>query len=218
MNHTVKTLVAASLFSLASASFAQIPVTITTSIPDVINQIQIMAQWKNQYDQMVGQVTQMKQQYESMTGSRGLGQIMNNPALRTYLPDQWTGIYDKVKGGNLAGISGVASSIYSAEGFDANATGGRKRQNEIMAANKAMTMRAYDQTLARLNNINALMAQADSTQDVKAAADLQNRVAAENAMIQNEQIRLNLAAQLQVAEAKLADAQRAREFDNKFAQ
>jgi type IV secretion system protein VirB5 len=218
MKRTLKVIVAASMLSLASASFAQIPVTITTSIPDVINQIQIMAQWKNQYDQMIGQVNQMKQQYNSMTGSRNLGQIMNNPALRTYLPDQWTGIYDKVKGGNLAGISGVANSIYNAEGFDPAATGGRKRQNEIMAANKAMTMRAYDQTLARLNNINALMAQADATQDVKAAADLQNRVAAENAMIQNEQIRLNLAAQLQIAEAKLADAQRAREFDNKFAQ
>jgi type IV secretion system protein VirB5 len=78
-------------------------------------------------------------------------------------------------------------------------------------------MRSYDQTQARLNNINALMVQADATQDMKAASDLQNRIAAENAMIQNEQIRLNLAAQLQLAEAKLADAQRAREFDEKFA-
>lgn len=208
------------MLSLASVSFAKVPVpvTITASIPDMLNQIAIMKQWATQYQQMVSQINQMKSQYESMTGSRGLGQIMNNPALRTYLPDQWTGIYDKVKSGNLSGISSVASSIYSAEGFDPNAVGGRKRQNEIMAANKAMTMKAYDQTLARLNNINSLMAQADATQDVKAAADLQNRVAAENAMIQNEQTRLNLAAQLQVAEAKLADAQRAREFDNKFAQ
>lgn len=218
MKSTLKMIVAASMLGAAVNSFAQVPVTVTSSIPDTLNQIATMKKWVDQLQFMKNQVEQMKSQYDSMTGTRGLGQIMNNPALRTYLPDQWTGIYDKVKGGNLAGISGVASSIYSAEGFDPTATGGRKRQNEIMAANKAMTMRAYDQTLARLNNIKSLMAQADATQDVKAAADLQNRVAAENAMIQNEQIRLNLAAQLQVAEAKLADAQRAREFDNKFVQ
>lgn len=217
MKKTAKAVVAVSLLSLASASFAGVPVSIVASVPDTINQIATMQKWVTQLQQMKTQVDQMKAQYESLTGARGLGQIMNNPALRTYLPDQWTGIYDKVKGGSLAGISSVASSIATAEGFDPNATGATKRQNEIMAANKAMTMRAYDQTLARLNNIQSLMEQADATQDVKAAADLNNRVAAENAMIQNEQIRLNLAAQLQAAETKLADAQRAREFDMKFA-
>jgi type IV secretion system protein VirB5 len=217
MKASVKSLVAASAFCLSSAAFAQIPVTITTSIPDVINQIQTMSQWAKQYQQMVSQLKGMQQQYDAISGSRGLGQIMNNPALRTYLPDQWAGIYDKVKAGNLAGISGKATGIFSAEGFDANATGGRQRQLQVMAANKAMTMQAYEATLARVNNINQLMAQADATQDTKAAADLQNRMASENALIQNEQIRLNLLAQLQVAETQLANEQRAREFDTKFA-
>lgn len=217
MRNTARGVVAATMLSLASASFAAIPVTITASVPDTVNQIATMKKWVDQLHHMKTQVDQMKSQYESMTGARGLGQIMNNPALRTYLPNEWSGIYDKVKGGSLAGISSVASSIATSEGFDPHAVGAKKRQNEIMAANKAMTMRAYDQTLARLENIQALMVQADATMDVKAAADLNNRVAAENAMIQNEQIRLNLAAQLQAAEIKLADAQRAREFDMKFA-
>lgn len=217
MTPTAKNLIAVSMLCLSSAAFAQIPVTITSSIPDTTNQIQTMAQWANQYTQMVGQINQMKQQYDSITGNRGLGQIMNNPALRGYLPDQWAGIYDKVRGGTLPGISSAASSIFSTEGFDATAVGGRKRQLNVMAANKAMTMQAYDATLARVNNINALMAKADTTMDTKAAADLQNRMASENAMIQNEQIRLNLLAQLQVAESQLANEQRAREFDTKFA-
>jgi type IV secretion system protein VirB5 len=217
MKTTIKTISAVVAFVVGSSVQAQIPVSITASVPDTLNQVAIMKQWASQYQQMTGQINQMKSQYESMTGSRGLGQINNNPALRTYLPEQWAGIYDKVKSGNLSGISSVASGIYSSEGFNPNAVGARRRQGEILAANKAMTMRSYDQTQARLNNINALMAQADATQDMKAASDLQNRIAAENAMIQNEQIRLNLAAQLQVAEAKLADAQRAREFDEKFA-
>jgi len=217
MKTTIKSISAVVAFVVGSSVQAQIPVSITASVPDTLNQVAIMKQWASQFQQMTGQINQMKSQYESMTGSRGLGQINNNPALRTYLPEQWAGIYDKVKSGNLSGISSVASGIYSSEGFNPNAVGARRRQGEILAANKAMTMRSYDQTQARLNNINALMAQADATQDMKAASDLQNRIAAENAMIQNEQIRLNLAAQLQLAEAKLADAQRAREFDEKFA-
>jgi type IV secretion system protein VirB5 len=217
MTFSAKKKIAASLLCLSSAAYAQIPVTITASFPDTANQIQTMTQWANQYTQMVGQINQMKQQYVSITGNRGLGQIMNNPALRGYLPDQWAGIYDKVRGGTLPGISSAANSIFSTEGFDGAAVGGRKRQLDVMAANKAMTMQAYDATLARVSNINALMAKADTTMDTKAAADLQNRMAAENAMIQNEQIRLNLLAQLQVAETQLANEQRAHEFDAKFA-
>jgi type IV secretion system protein VirB5 len=217
MTTTAKTLIVATILTLSSAAFAQIPVTITTSIPDTLNQIQTMAQWAKQYTQMVGQINQMKQQYDALTGNRGLGQIMNNPALRGYLPDQWAGIYDKVRGGTLPGISSAANAIFTSESFDSAAVGGRKRQLDVMAANKAMTMQAYDATLARVNNINALMAKADTTIDTKAAADLQNRMASENAMIQNEQIRLNLLAQLQVAENQLANEQRAREFDTKFA-
>ena len=217
MTSTANALIAATILILSSAAFAQIPVTITTSIPDTLNQIQTMAQWAKQYTQMVGQINQMKQQYDALTGNRGLGQIMNNPALRGYLPDQWAGIYDKVRGGTLPGISSAANTIFTSESFDSAAVGGRKRQLDVMAANKAMTMQAYDATLARVNNINALMAKADTTMDTKAAADLQNRMASENAMIQNEQIRLNLLAQLQVAETQLANEQRAREFDTKFA-
>jgi type IV secretion system protein VirB5 len=202
----------------APAAFAQWTVNVNSDIPAAMNQIQTMAQWAKQYDGMVNQLNQMKSQYESMTGNRGLGQILNNPALRGYLPEQWAGVYDQVRHGQLSGISSKASAIYSAEGFDPNAAGGRKRELDVLAANKAMTMQAYDATLARVNNINALMQRADATQDIKASADLQNRMAAENAMIQNEQVRLNLLAQLQQAEQKLASEQRSREFKAKYYQ
>jgi type IV secretion system protein VirB5 len=204
--------------AVTPSAFAQWTVNVNSDIPAAIHQAQTMAQWAKQYEQMTGQINQMKSQYDSITGNRGLGQILNNPALRSYLPDQWAGVYDQVRNGKLSGISGRATSIYNAEGFDPNAAGGRKRELETLAANKAMTMQAYDATLARVNNINSLMQQADATQDTKAAADLQNRMAAENAMIQNEQIRLGLLAQLQQAEAKLASEQRAREFKTKYYQ
>lgn len=215
----VKHLVAilAGSIALVPAARAQLTVNVNSDVPAMINQAQTMAQWSNQYQQMVQQITHMKNQYEALSGNRGLGRILNNPALRTYLPDQWTSIYDQVRRGQLQGVSSRASSVYAAEGFDPNATGGRKRKLEVLAANKAITMQAYDASLNRVNNINALMQQADATGDMKAAADLQNRMAAENALIQNEQIRLNLAMHLQQAELKLAEEQREREFATKFA-
>jgi type IV secretion system protein VirB5 len=202
---------------ISPVAYAQWTVNVNSDVPAMINQAQTMAQWAKQYEQMVQQITHLKNQYDSMTGSRGLGQILNNLALRTYLPDQWASIYDQVRKGQLQGVSSRATSIYSAEGFDLNATGGRKRQLDVLAANKAITMQAYDVSLARVQNINALMQQADATGDMKAAADLQNRMAAENALIQNEQVRLNLAMQLQQAEMQLAAEQRSREFADKFA-
>lgn len=215
----LKVLALAAIIDAAASqvAYAQWTVNVNSDVPAMMNQVQTMAQWAKQYEQMVQQITQMKNQYDSMTGTRGLGQILNNPTLRTYLPDQWASIYDQVRKGQLQSVSSRVTSIYSSEGFDPNATGGRKRQLDVLAANKAITMQAYDASLARVQNINALMQQADSTGDMKAAADLQNRMAAENALIQNEQIRLNLAMQLQHAEAQLAAEQRSREFADKFA-
>jgi type IV secretion system protein VirB5 len=210
---------AAAMGAAASpAAYAQWTVNVNSDIPATINQVQTMAQWAKQYQQMIQQITHMKNQYDAITGTRGLGQILNNPALRNYLPDQWANIYDQVRNGQLQGLSTKATSIYSAEGFDPHATGGRKRQLEILAANKAMAMQAYDATLQRVQNINALMQQADATNDMKAATDLQNRMVAENASIQNEQVRLNLAMQLQQAELQLADQQRSAEFSSKYFQ
>ncbi|MGJ7915565.1 P-type DNA transfer protein VirB5 [Massilia sp. LXY-6] len=207
---------AAMAMFLASGAQAQWTVNVNSDIPAAINQAQTMAQWAKQYEQMVQSITHLKSQVDAMTGPRGLGEILNNPALRAYLPDQWAPIYDQVKYGNLKGLSGKVAAIYSAEGFDPNATAGRRRQLNVLAANKAMTMQAYDATLARVNNINDLMKQANATGDMKATADLQNRMAAENAMIQAEQNRLNLALELQRIEAQLATEQRNREFDSVF--
>ncbi len=65
--------VACSVF-LSNSTYAQIPVTDGASIAQqVAAQVETIAKWKMQYDQMTSQINQMKQQYESLTGSRNLG-------------------------------------------------------------------------------------------------------------------------------------------------
>ena len=93
MKKLTLSLIVAGGLSLSSVAFAQIPVTDGASIAQqVAAQVETIAKWKMQYDQMMSQIEQAKQQYESLTGSRGLGNIMNNPALRDYLPGDWQAV------------------------------------------------------------------------------------------------------------------------------
>lgn len=201
-----------SLAALASALFLSTANATGIPVLDVSNLAQAMLMVQN----LMQQLDQMKSQYDALTGNRGFGTILNNPTLRSYLPDQWQSVYDQVKGGSLQGISGAAQQIAASEGLTGASTTGQQRYYDTLAANKAMTMQAYSATLARLNNIQSLMQQSNLTQDPAAKADLQNRWAAEYTMVQNEQTRLNLMSQLQQTELRLAEEQRHRDFKNNF--
>lgn len=211
------------LSALSAASFAQIPVTDGASIAQqTASQIETIAKWKLQYDQMVSQINQQKQQFESLTGTRGLGTIMNNPALREYLPADWQGVYDSVKTGGYSGLSGRGASVYEANRvFDgcAGVTVGEQRtecQARAVKASqdKGFALDAYDKAKSRVNQIDQLMAKINDTADPKAIAELQGRIAAEQANIQNEQTKLQLYAMVAAAEDKV-QAQRQREIQAK---
>ncbi|WP_333968774.1 type IV secretion system protein [Burkholderia orbicola] len=181
-------------FCSTQAAHAQgIPVLDASSLAQAILTVQ---QLKQQY------VT-LTNQYQALVGNRGLGDILNNPSLRNYLPDEWQSVYDLVKNGQLNGISGVADSIVRQEGLTAY-TPGQSRLNNTLAANKAMVERAYQASIDRLNNIQQLMQQSNLTQDPAAKADLQNRWSAEISSINADKMRLDLAAKLQDAEKEFA--------------
>lgn len=196
----------------SSAAFAQIPVTDGASISkSVENQIETMAKWKMQYDQMVSQIDQMKQQYAAVTGARGMGELFNNPQLRDYLPQDWQGVYDSVKSGGYAGLSGRAASIYdnnkvydACTGFVSTEQRTNYEAQAVKGAqDKAFALDAYDAAKNRLSQIDQLMQQINQTQDPKAIAELQGRIAAEQAMIQNEQTKLQMYQMVAAAEDRL---------------
>ncbi|OXI28294.1 haloacid dehalogenase [Burkholderia sp. AU16741] len=181
-------------FCSTQAAHAQgIPVLDASTLAQAIITVQ---QLKQQYITITSQ-------YQSMIGNRGLGDILNNPSLRNYLPDEWQSVYDAVKNGQLNGISGAADSILRQEGLTAY-TPGQTRLNNTLAANKAMVERAYQASIDRLNNIQQLMQQSNLTQDPAAKADLQNRWSAEISSINADKMRLDLAAKLQDAEKEFA--------------
>lgn len=202
------------------AAHAQIPVTDGASIAQsVVQQVETIAKWKLQYDQMMSQLDQAKQQYESLTGSRSLGNVMNDPALRDYLPSDWQAVYDSVKNGGYSGLSGTARTVYDQNKvFDSCGHIVSTQQRTACEAravkpaqDKGFALDAYNAAKSRINQIDQLMAKINDTQDPKAIAELQGRIAAEQANIQNEQTKLQLYSMVAAAEEKV-QVQRAREM------
>ncbi|WP_428983581.1 type IV secretion system protein [Paraburkholderia phymatum] len=198
---------AASVFCAAATAHAQ---GVPTISPAELAQLMVMVQ------QLIQQVQNQEAQFQALTGNSGLGMINNNPALRNYLPEEWQDVYIQAKRGGLSGVSSSMRVIEQQEGMTGASTVGQQRYYDTLATNKAMNEQAYTAIMARFNNIQSLMQQSNLTQDPAQKADLQNRMAAEEAMVTNDQTRLQLTARLQEDELGLAQEQRDREFDNSF--
>lgn len=197
----------------SSASLAQVPVTDGAAIAQqAASHVETIAN-------MVNQIDQAKQQFGSMTGSRNLGTIMNNPALRDYLPADWQGVYDSVRNGGYGGLSGRGASVYNASKiFDScvyMTVADQRTACEARAVkasqDKGFALDAYDAAKSRIYQIDQLMNEINETADPKAIAELQGRLAAEQANIQNEQTKLQLYEMVAAAEEKV-QAQRQREI------
>ncbi len=212
-----KFFLAISIAMTVSGVQAQIPVTdIISNTQDMINQVQTMAQWAMQLEHMVEQINSMEKEYKALTGGRGLGTILNDPRYREYLPTEWQSVYDSVRNGGYSGLSGRAADIYNEnQVYDAcshlNVDNQRltcESQAVKGAQDKAFALDAYDAARDRLNQIDQLMSRINSTQDPKEIAELQGRIAAEQAMISNEQTKLQMYSMVAKAEDRIQEQRR----------
>ena len=64
---------------------------------------------------------------------------------------------------------------------------------------------AFDKATKRLNQIEQLMKSINGTEDAKAIAELQGRIASEQAMIKNEAIKMQLFQMVSDAEARILE-------------
>lgn len=197
---------------MGSASAQGIPVI---DISNLAQALLLVDNMKQQIQEMQQQYQTMTSQLQAITGNLGLGQILNDPRLVSYLPPDWQSVYQQVAKGQLPSITSAVQAIQSAEGM-VGGTAGQQRYNNTLASNKAMAMQAFAATNQRLQNIQALMRQSDYTQDLAAKADLQNRLNAEVAMVNNEQTRMQLMSKLADIEERLADHQAQMDVHNRF--
>ncbi|WP_022964792.1 P-type DNA transfer protein VirB5 [Halopseudomonas pelagia] len=201
---------------LSGHASAQIPVTdVALNGQTTANQAATMAQWAQQLVEMKNQYDQMQRDYAALTGSRGLGTIMNDPSLRDYLPNDWQGVYDSVKSQGYSGLSGTAATVYNQNRiYDSCAHISMADQRTLCEAravkasqDKGFALDAYNAAKGRLIQIDQLMGQINATDDPKSIAELQGRIQAEQAMIQNEQTKLQLYDMVAQAEDRIQQQQ-----------
>ena len=191
---------------------------------------QQLAKMADQVTHTQAMLEQAKTQYTALTGSRNLGEILNNPAFRDYLPTAWQGVYDSVRVGGYAGLTGAAKTIQTKnQVFDACAAAARDpdpaRAKEAVAAcqgssglaaqHEAFTLDAFDKSSARLSQIEQLMSTINTTNDPKAIAELHARISAEQAAIQNEHTKLQM-FELAAQSEKELQLERARQVEARF--
>ena len=80
------------------------------------------------------------------------------------------------------------------------------------AQDKGFALDAYNAAKSRINQIDQLMQKINQTQDPKAIAELQARIGAEQANIQNEQTKLQMYSMVAAAEDRV-QKQRQREIN-----
>ncbi|WP_193087521.1 type IV secretion system protein [Advenella sp. FME57] len=172
-----------------------VPTIDTAALMQMAEQVRHM---QTQIQNQISQITQLKNQVKAVTGSRNMGSLLRGQ-VKDVIPSEWADIY---KAANVD-----VSQITDLKGFDPQA--GLKN----LASIQEFSERAFKDTKARLGNIEGLMGQIDLTQDVKGAADLQNRIATENAAIMNTQVKLDMMARLHENQKEI-ESRKLSEYNN----
>ena len=219
-------LIAAAAFLAPLHAHAGIPVIDFAAIANLMQQVMAWQQqlqgMQKQYDQLKQSKDQLQQTYNSMNGTRGMEQLLPTSDLaRNYLPSSYSELMNTVNGAsaNYSGLSSQVQSIMKANsvlsGTQMEALSPEMRQvveqgRQASAMLNGMTQSAYQNTSQRFSALQQLISRIGTAMDPKAIADLQARIQAEQAMLTNEQTKLQ--SLYQVAQSdELARRQRIRE-------
>lgn len=194
-----------------SAYASGIPVVDGAAIADrAIKHAESIAKYVEQISVLKNQLDSQRRQLESLTGTRNLGDILNNPAIRQALPEDARRI---LRAGNATSgdFGEILKRIEREERLTGNYETDRKnldqRADNLALHSQALMEQTQKAMTARMTQVNSLQSQINQTQDPKAIADLQARLLVEQANIQVDQSRADaLQRQLQ-AEQALMEAQ-----------
>lgn len=205
---------------------AGIPVIDFAAIANLMQQLmawqQQLSAMQKQYDQLKQSRDQLQQTYNSMTGTRGMEQLLPTSELaRNYLPPSYDELMRTVNGSsaNYSGLANQVQAIMKANailsGTQMEALSPETRQvveqgRQASAMLNAMTQSAYQNTSQRFAALQQLIDRIGTAQDPKAIQDLQARIQSEQAMLTNEQTKLQSLYQIAKAD-ELAQQQRLRE-------
>lgn len=174
-----------------------------------------LAQLVEQVKTAKSQLVEAKATLAAMKGGRGMSQLGNMNGVRQALPADFVKTADTIKSLGAAGASANAKAIYKAikqfgcdEQFTTDAAMRTLCEANAYAAPTTLTLvqDSVQRSQGRAEKLQQILASIDTT-DVKAAADLQNRIQLESAMLQNEKIMMDMALQSQQMQQQLVAQQ-----------
>ena len=192
-----------------SAAQAQLAVYDATSYAKLIQQATTAV---NQLNELKTQVTQGQQLFSSLNDGSGVSKIasaLGVPSLRSFLPD--TSALSAVTKGDFSSLGAIgakADAIRSAnrlwtapadDPLDADLEASGQRAARDLALGQSVS----DAGAQRLEGLKDLQAAIDTAPNARAVMDLQARATTEQAMIANDQMRLQGIAMAQAAEDRL---------------
>jgi type IV secretion system protein VirB5 len=203
----------------AAPACAGMPVIDVANLAQAIQQV---LSWGQQLQGMTQQYTQLQSTYASLTGPRGMQNLLYVPLTnRNYLPASYSQMTGVINGTSTAypvlssqvqttiqanailnnqGLSGLSpqAQLYVRQSRQAAATLSMlSQQNQANASNN-------------FSNVQTLIGALGSTADTKASADLNGRIQSEQVMTQTNQIKTDALYQ-SVQAQQLQNAQLARE-------
>lgn len=192
---------------------AQIPVTDSASITArALQHAESLAKYLEQIATLKAQLESAQRQYESLTGTRNLGDILNNPALRNSLPYDVRSVLSKSED-SLGSIEHSVKRLQQEErlsgDFTIDSQALTRRIENLGLRSQALLEQAQEGMQGRLEQLDQLQAQINLTTDPKAIEELQARLQVEQANIAADQIRADLLSRQIQAEKALVERQAA---------
>jgi type IV secretion system protein VirB5 len=180
--------------SIGQAQFAVIDVG---AIMQLVKQVTTLEQ---QLQTAQATLTNAQQQFQAMVGNRGMQNLLLG-VNRNYLPSNWTQLIGAVgqTGGAYQALSAGVQSLMMANAVltpQQIASLSPAEQTQLQTARQSAALlqstsrQALDNTSTRFASLQQLISAIPSAADQKGALDLQSRIQAEQAMLQNENTKM----------------------------
>ena len=217
------------LLGATPAAHAQFAVIDVASLSQLVSELQVLQQ---QLATARGELLQAQTEYQSITGVRGMGQLLAGTQ-RNYLPPDWPTLQAALQGSG--GYPRLAADLQSAASAAAvlsaqqlatlspAASAQLQARRQTVALLQSLSHESIANSSSRFSAVQQLIDAIAQAPDQKAILELQARIAAEHGMLQNEQTKQQVLYQ-GIQAQDWANAQRMRElavsghgqFQNRF--
>jgi type IV secretion system protein VirB5 len=194
------------LISWAPSAHAQWAVVDAPAIVQLIQEVETMAQ---QLATAKEQLLQAKQALQTMTGDRGMEQLLSG-TVRNYLPSDWSQLTGALQGsGGFGALSSDVQNIITTNAvlspqrlatLSPSAQQLFQSARQWSAMEQALAHQALSNTSSRFASIQNLISAISGATDQKAILDLQARINAELGMLQNEHTKVQILQQSTLAQ------------------